>query len=141
MIWWWQAWLTLQCAMLLFIQSNSKAHARSVAHKTSFDYSVENQHAYLASVLNQMSIIYSMLLNCVEFVMTDSSVIANKQQSGNAPKHESRQAPEVANLKNNVVWLIRVLFLSSFWYTSTTVCWRLCNVCFSYAENSVAIVW
>lgn len=79
----------LQCAMLFFLQSNSKAHGRSVAHETSFDYKVKVSHTHLASVLNQMSISYCMLSNCGGFVMTDMSVIANKQQSGtaNAPKH------------------------------------------------------
>lgn len=62
---------SLQCAMLLFLQSNSKAHGRSVAHETSFDYSVEVSHTQLANVLNQMSISYCMISSCGGFVMTE----------------------------------------------------------------------
>lgn len=85
---------SLQCAMLLFLQSNNKAHGHSVAHEMSIDHSVgEVGHTQFASLLYQLPISYFILSNHGGFGMTVLSVITNKQQSGtdNAPKHESVQ--------------------------------------------------
>lgn len=84
-------------------------------------------HTQLASLLYQLSISYFILSSRGGFGMTHLSVIANKKQSGtaNAPKHESEQGWEVANVKDNVaVWLFRVSCLCPLFSThSTTVCW------------------